>query len=69
TPCDRKGELDLWLKGWSSALAEMNYLKTGYKTGGLLDVHYITDKDIEERTSFAVKLGSVYDPAYPLKVR
>lgn len=69
TPCDRKKELDLWLKGWSSALAEMNYLKTGYKTGGLLDVHYITDKDIEERTSFAVKLGSVYDPAYPLKVR
>ena len=66
---EQKKKLDLWLNGWSKALAEMNYLKTGYKTNGLLDVHYVTDKDIEERNSYAVKINSVYDPASPLRVK
>ena len=66
---EQRKRLDLWLNGWSKALAEMNYLKTGYKTNGLLDVHYITDKDIEEKNSYAVKINSVYDPASPLRVK
>ena len=40
------GELEVWLDGWSRALAEMNYLRTGYRSEGLLDVHYVTDDDI-----------------------
>lgn len=66
---EQKEKLDVWLSGWSKALAEINYLKTGYKSQGLLDIHYITDKDIEERNSYAVKINSVEDPAYPLKVK
>jgi pyruvate,water dikinase len=66
---EQKESLDRWLLGWSLALSEINYLKTGYKSNGLLDVHYITDKDIEEKTSYAVKINSVMDPAYPLKVK
>lgn len=66
---EQKEKLDLWLQGWSMALSEMNYLKTGYKTNGLLDVHYITDQDIKDRTSFAVKINSVFDPATPLRKR
>jgi hypothetical protein len=60
----RKREaLDLWLDGWSRSLAETNYLRTGYKNEGLLDVHYVTDDDIEKQTSFAAKIDAVTDAA------
>ncbi len=65
----QKERLNTWLQGWSMALSEMNYLKTGYQTNGLLDVHYITDQDIKDRTSYAIKINSVFDPAYPLRLR
>ncbi|MBN2416424.1 nucleotidyltransferase domain-containing protein [bacterium] len=55
-----------WLEGWSLTLAEMNYLKTGYRTDGLLDVHIITDDDIRNKTSYAVKIGAVTDAAKAL---
>jgi pyruvate,water dikinase len=66
---EQKNELDTWLKGWSMALSEINYLNTGYKSNGLLDVHYVTDQDIKDRSSFAVKINSVFDPATPLRIR
>ncbi len=37
-----------WLEGWSLCLSETNYLRTGVKTSGLLDVHVLTDEDLEE---------------------
>jgi hypothetical protein len=42
-----KKELQNWFDGWSLALDEINYLRTGYKAGGLLDVHFIDDEGIE----------------------
>ncbi len=65
----QKEALGSWLDGWSMALSEINYLNTGYKSSGLLDVHYVTDQDIKDRTSFAIKINSVFDPALPLRVR
>jgi hypothetical protein len=62
----QREELNLWLDGWSRCLAEINYLRTGYRADGLLDVHVITDEDIAKRTSFAVKIGAVTDAAEPL---
>jgi len=62
----QREELILWLNGWSRCLAEANFLRTGYRSDGLLDVHVITDEDIERRTSFAVKIGAITDPARPL---
>ena len=47
----------------------MNYLKTGYESTNLLDVHIITDKDIENKTSYAVKIGAVTDSARELKLK
>jgi hypothetical protein len=44
----------------------MNYLRTGVKTEGLLDLHFITDEDIRRESSFAVKIGAVTDAARPL---
>ncbi|NLK27622.1 MAG: hypothetical protein GX306_04665, partial [Clostridiales bacterium] len=66
---DEKDRLSTWLHGWSMALSEVNYIKTGYKSNGLLDVHYITDQDIKNKTSYAIKIDSIFDPAYPLRLR
>jgi pyruvate, water dikinase len=65
----QRDELELWLAGWSLCLDEINYLQTGYRTGGLLDVHIVTDDDIARKTSFAVKIGAVTDAARPLPMK
>lgn len=59
-------ELEQWLEGWSLCLDEMNRLRTGYKTSGILDVQFVTDADIAQKTSYAVKIGAVTDAARPL---
>ncbi len=64
---DKKNALSIWLDGWSRALGRINYLRTGYKTDELLDVHYVTDSDIEKKTSIAVKIGAVTDAARKLE--
>ncbi len=63
---DQRAQLEVWLEGWSLSLNEVNYLRTGYQCRGLLDVHIITDADIQARSSFAVKIGAITDPARPL---
>ncbi len=62
----QRRELLDWLDGWSRCLAEFNFQRTGYRTEGLLDVHLVTDQDIENRSSFAVKIGAVTDAAQEL---
>ncbi len=62
-------ELNHWLEGWSLCLSEINYLRTGYKSQGLLDVHFVTDEDIKSKNSYAVKIGAITDAARPLKLK
>jgi pyruvate, water dikinase len=66
---EQRQELTTWLEAWSLCLDQMNYLQTGYRSGGLLDTHIITDEDIERKTSYAVKIGAVTDAARPLPLR
>jgi hypothetical protein len=66
---EQRSSLTVWLDGWSRCLAEMNFLRTGYRSEGLLDVHLITDADVEARTSFAVKINAVTDAARKLPMR
>lgn len=66
---EKRIALKHFMEGWSQALSELNYLRTGYKTDGLLDFHFVTDEDIKNRTSYAVKIGAVTDAARPLKLR
>jgi hypothetical protein len=58
-------DLEHWLEGWSLCLDEMNRLRTGYKTDGILDIHFVTDADIANKTSYAMKIGAVTDAARP----
>jgi predicted nucleotidyltransferase len=61
-------DLLTWLEGWSLSLAEENYLRTGYKLNGLLDVHLVTEQEVRSRTGFAARIGAVTDAARPLAV-
>jgi pyruvate, water dikinase len=66
---DQRRELMLWLEGWSRCLAEMNFLRTGFRSEGLLDVHLITDNDIRGRSTYAQKIDAVTDPARRLPMK
>ena len=66
---EQRKDLLLWLEGWSRCLGEMNFLRTGYRTDNLLDVHLVTDRDIAERSSFAVKIDAITDPARKLPMK
>ncbi len=65
----QRDELVRWLEGWSLCLDEINYLRTGYRSGGLLNYQIVTDDDIANRTSYAVKINAVTDAARPLRLK
>ncbi len=66
---EQKRQLVLWLEGWSLCLAEINFSRTGHRTNGLIDYHLLTDEDIANKTSYAVKIGAVTDAARPLPLK
>jgi pyruvate,water dikinase len=59
--------LESWLDGWSQALAKINFLHTGYDAGKLLDYHLVTDQDIANKDSYALKIVSAIDPVEKLR--
>jgi pyruvate,water dikinase len=59
-------ELKAWLEGWSQSLAQINFLRTGHRSKGLLDIHIISDQDIKNKSVFARKINAVTDAARPL---
>ncbi|MCK6622710.1 MAG: nucleotidyltransferase domain-containing protein [Calditrichaceae bacterium] len=63
---EQRRELLTWLEGWSKCLSAVNFGRTGFRTDGLLDVHIVTDEDIKNRNSYAIKIGAVTDAARPL---
>lgn len=66
---ERQGhDLETWLEGWNLCLMEMNYLRTGYRCDRMLDVHVVTDEDIKNKTSYAVKIDAVTDAARELPI-
>ena len=65
----QRADLMAWLQGWSLSLSEMNYLRTGHQSTGLLDVHLVTDEEVAGKTGYAAKIGAVTDPARPLRLK
>jgi len=53
----QKKDLLNWLDGWSLCLDEINFIRTGYKAGGLLDVHFVTDEEISDPASLSEKFN------------
>jgi len=65
----QRRELTAWFRGWSLCLAELNFMKTGYKSDGLIDLHIVTDRDIENSDSFASMIGAITDGARLIRKR
>jgi len=55
--------LQAWLAERGRKLADMNRERCGLSSDSLLDIHLVTDEDMEKKTSFAVMIGSPYDRA------
>jgi len=66
---EQRKALTSWLEGWSLCLSEMNYLRCGAKTDGLLHVHWVTDEDIKQKNSIAVKIDAATDVATRLPLK
>ncbi|MDZ7743974.1 MAG: hypothetical protein U5Q03_20130 [Bacteroidota bacterium] len=67
---EQKMQLISYMKGWGLALAELNASKTGYPPGeSLIDLHIVTDEDVEKKESFACMIGSLENSASLLKSR
>lgn len=62
-----KEYLNLWFDGWSLCLAELNYIRTGYHVGRIIDLHLVTDEEVKNRENFAYRIGSINDPAKKIK--
>ncbi len=60
---EQKEDLLVWFDEWSIKLDRENKDRTGHETEGILDVHIITDRDIETRNSWASHIGSLYGAA------
>ena len=65
----QKRDLENWLEGWDQCLTRVNYFNTGHKVDKLLDVHYISDTDIKNKSSYAIKIGALTDPARQLQMK
>jgi pyruvate, water dikinase len=63
---ETRTQLEVWLEGWSLCLSEMNYLRTGSRTDGLLDVKILTDEDFANKSPWASKVGAITDSARQL---
>jgi len=66
---DQLKQLNLWLNGWSVCLAEVNFMRTGYRSAGLLDVHVVTDEDVAGKVGYAAKINAATDAALPLTLK
>jgi predicted nucleotidyltransferase len=63
-------ELMAWMEGWGLALAELNFIKTGYiSRGSMIDCHIITDEDIRNKNSYAALIDSAVNSARLLRSR
>jgi pyruvate,water dikinase len=53
----KKKELIAWLEGWSLCLDEFNFIRTGFKAGGLLDIHFVSQKELKDPILLKEKLN------------
>lgn len=61
--------LESWFEGWSLALAEINYSRSGVRLDGLLDVTYLSDAEVAAGVGLAGMIGAVTNAAQPLALR
>ena len=60
-------EIREFLCCWAQCLSEVNFRLTGERVGEMLDVHYASDSDMEDRNSYTTMIGSHHNSARLLK--
>jgi pyruvate,water dikinase len=63
---EQRSALDAWLQGWSLALGEANFLRTGQRVAELLDVRFVGDAEVQAQSGHAAKIHAVTDAAREL---
>jgi hypothetical protein len=53
----QKKDLLTWLDGWSLCLDEINFFRTGYKAGGLVDIYFVTEEGLSDPASLSLTLN------------
>jgi pyruvate, water dikinase len=66
---EKKQELAEWLRGWSEWLTILLHNTAFLKPENMLDVHFITDEDIANKTSYGVMIAAGTNRAKPLRTR
>ncbi len=59
----RREKLEGWFEGWSRALGEMNFSRTGVTVPRLLDVTILTDEEIARGDGVAARINAPTDAA------
>ncbi len=65
---EQKDKLENWFERWDQRLIQENEKRIGKRTDGILDVHYVTDEDIEKKTSWASHITSRYKSARKIPI-
>lgn len=65
---EEKDKLKAWLDKWDKELCKENEKRTGLKTESMLDIHIITDEDLEDETSWATHITSPYKSAREIPI-
>jgi len=60
--------LEEWFRGWSEALTEMNFSRTGVRVTGMLDVTFLSDDEVSKGEGLAAKINAVTDAARMLNL-
>jgi len=59
--------LNSWLDGWSQALTEMNFSRTGERVERMLEVTFVSDDEVAARTGLAAMIDAVTNAARKLE--
>ncbi len=65
---EKKGKLENWFSKWDKKLVEENKERTDVEVDNILDVHYVTDADIKNNTSWASHIKSRYRSAREIPI-
>jgi len=65
---EQKDKLDNWFSRWDKRLVQQNEERTDIELNEILDVHYVTDEDIEKNNSWASHINSRYRSATKIDI-
>lgn len=63
-----KESLVVWLRSWEERLCEISGQYTSESLPYVLDIHFVNNKDIQNQSSFAIRMESTVEPPELLRI-